>query len=240
MNGYILSPIGMVVIAVYSFVILLATFLISRPLKRFRWTWFVLAPIMLVLISLPWAEEAWISWHFAEACKDAGVKVYRQVEVEGYLDALNPKERRYVDVGARLVPQPVDFEQQGYAYYEEALVEGGARRVEREGDRLVASISEKPKSRYVLKRHYQPGPGIYEEPIGWKLQKLERHVIDSQTEEILGRDTIIKRVLPTHEALIAGLFGPPIIICPGPNVKPFVPPPPFPQAVLKPISKRKE
>jgi hypothetical protein len=238
MNGYIISPIGIVVIAVYSFLILIITFFISRLLLRFRWKWMVLAPPTITLLSLPWVEEAWISWHFNEACKDAGVTVSRQVEVEGYLDALSPKEKRHVKVGSHLVPQPVDFEQQGYVYYEEALIEGGATRVEREGDRLIASIFEKPKSRYVLKRHYQPGPGIYEELIGWKLQKIERQIIDSQTGEVLGRDRTIKRVLPSHEALIAGLFGPPIVMCPGPNVKPFVPQLPFPQAVLKPISKK--
>jgi len=37
-------------------------------------------------MALPWAEETWIAWHFNETCKEAGVKVYRQVEVDGFYD----------------------------------------------------------------------------------------------------------------------------------------------------------
>lgn len=243
MNGYMISLIGMVVIAVYSFVILLAAFLISRPLKRFRWTWWLLAPIVLVLLSLPWAEEAWISWHFAEACKDAGVKVYRQVKVDGYGICRNDLQKNDVHVGPLFKQNPnqlADFEKHGFRFYEDILADGGARHLEREGGQVIVTLREKPEARYYERYAYEPNPYQIEEPIGWKLQKIERRVIDSQTGEILGRDIKIIRVLPTHEALIAGLFGPPIIICPGPNVKPFFPPPQFPQAVLKPISKSKE
>ncbi len=226
MNGYIISLVGVVVIAVYSFLILVIALLINRLLSRFRWKWVVLAPAVLVVLSLPWVEEAWISWHFNEACKDAGVTIYRQVEVEGYFDAVAPSGYEQIR----------DY---GYKFMEH--ISKTAKKIDHieffhgEWKRLTM---DHPTARFHFEYAYQPDPYRIEEPIGWKLQKIERHVIDSQTGEVLGRDITIKRVLPTHEALLARLFGPPIRLCPGPNAKPLVPPSPFPQVVLKPISKK--
>lgn len=232
-----ISPFGIVVIAIYSFVIMLVAILLSFLMPRFRWRWVLLAPPVAALLSLPWIEEAWISWYFKEACKDAGVKVYRQVEVEGYLDSQTPRKRKSIDIGIYDAPKPVEFELQGYRYFEEELVEGGVSHHERVDGQLMVSILDRPTASYRIVYHYQPTPYKIEEPIGWKLEKIERQVVDIQTGEILGRDTVIKRVLPTYEALIAALFGPPIVLCPGPNVQPYLPPPPFPQAVVKPVRK---
>lgn len=239
MNGFMITPIGIVIIAVYSFVILMAVLFLSRLMPKFRWKWVLLAPPAALLLSLPWAEEAWISWHFKEACKDAGVTVYRQVEVEGYVDDTSRRSRRSVTPGFwKLdVGSLESFDRAGYSFIENMLDDGGVLRVERHPSGLMASVLEHPTARYRLVHHYQPTPYRIEEPIGWKLQKIERRVIDSQTGEILGRDVIIKRVLPTHEALIAGLFGTPIVLCPNPDVQPYVKPLPFPRAVLKPLLK---
>ena len=237
MNGFMITPIGISVIAVYSFVILIAVLFLSRLMPKFRWKWVLLAPPAALLLTLPWAEEAWISWHFKEACKDAGVKVYRQVEVEGYLDGLSPKKKRSIEIGAYLVPHPVDFEQRGYRYYEEMLIEGGASHHERVGDRLMLSVLEIPKSRYLYKYAYQPTYNSHEEPIGWKLQKLETQVVDIQTGELLGRDITVKRWAPVADALWAQFIGSTLKTCPSPDVSPYVSPPLFPQAVLKPTLK---
>jgi hypothetical protein len=241
MSNYMISPIGIIIIAIYSGLICLVFWGLGCLLARWRWRWVLLAPPALILLFLPWIEEAWISWHFNKECQDAGVKVYRQVEVEGY--ALNEKytERSSVSTGPLFKQNPsqqTDFEKEGYRFKEYLLTDGSARHLEREGEQVVVSIRDKPEARYYyeyayLKRKYQ-----IEEPIGWKLQKIERRVIDSQTGEILGRNTKIIRILPTHEALIAGLFGPPIVMCPSRDVKPYVPPLPFPESILKPISKK--
>ena len=224
MNGFMISPTGIVVIAVYSFVILMIVLFLSRLMPRFRWKWVVLAPPALVLLSLPWAEEAWISWHFKEACKDAGVKVYRQVEVEGFYEGT-------IGTGYSFI------EQYNFRFMEEKRPDGKIEHTERPEGQWKTTILDRPSARYHVRYAYQPTPYDYEEPIGWKLRKTERQVIDSQTGEILGRQTTVKRVLPTYEALLAGLFGPPIVLCPSPDVQPYVPPPPFLQAVLKPVLK---
>lgn len=233
MSGYMISPIGFLIIGAYSAAIWGAAFFINRLMKNFRWRWVLIGPPALVLLSLPWAEEAWITWHFNEACKDAGVQVYRQVEVEGYLDALSPKKKKSIEVGSYLVPHPVDFEKRGYRYYEEALTDGSVSHHERIGDQLVVSIIEKPISRYAQKRHHQPEPNVYEEPIGWKLEKIEYQAIDLKNGEIIGRNTHINRGFPIHEALWARYFGGAMKTCPAPNIKKR----PFPDIVLTPISK---
>jgi len=162
------------------------------------------------------AEEAWISWHFTQACKDAGVKVYRQVEVEGYLDSQTLKKRSSVNVGSHDIPQTLEFESSGYRFYEQELTDGGVSHQERVDGQLVVSIREHPMARYRLAYAYQPTPYKIEEPLGWQLWKTERQVIDNQTGEILGRDTHITRVLPMYEQVIVGLFGPPLVSCPKP------------------------
>lgn len=217
-----ISPFGVVVIAIYSFLIMLIAILLSFLMPRLRWRWVLLAPPAAALLSLPWVEEAWISSHFKEACKDAGVKVYRQVEVEGFYEGT-------IGTGYSFI------EEYGFKFMEEKRVDGRIAHTERLGGEWKTTILDRPSARYHVKYAYQPTPYGYEEPIGWKLRKTERQVVDSQTGEILGRHTSIKRVLPTHEALIAGLFGPPIVLCPSPDVQPYIPPPPFMQAVLKPL-----
>ena len=239
MNGFMISPTGIVVIAVYSFVILMIVLFLSRLMPRFRWKWVVLAPPALVLLSLPWAEEAWIAWHFNEACKDAGVAVYRQVEVEGYVDDTSRTLRNKVSPGLwKLDPGSLEsFDRAGYRFVENMLIDGGVLRVERHPEGLLASVLNTPSSRFHLIYAYQPEPSVHEKPISWKLEKIERQVVDRQTGEILGRDVHINRGFPVHEALFLQFFGQLVLTCPGPKVKPYVPPPPFPQAVLKPFPK---
>ncbi len=239
MNGFMITPIGIVIIAVYSFVILMAVLFLSRLMPKFRRKWVLLVPPAALLLSLPWVEEAWISWHFKEACKDAGVMVYRQVEVEGYVDGLTLYSRKSIELGPQFNENPTQqasFEIQGYRFLEQMLTDGGARHLEREGDRVMVTIRDKPEARYYYKYAYKPTENSHEEPIGWKLEQVERQVIDSQTGEILGRQIHVNRGLPIYEAWWAQSFGGAMVSCPSPNVQPYVPPPPFPQAVLKPIS----
>ena len=45
-----------------------------------------MSSIAIVVIVLPWIDEIWIAYHFHEACKDAGIHVSRQVNVDGFYD----------------------------------------------------------------------------------------------------------------------------------------------------------
>lgn len=217
MNGYILTPIGAIVIATYSFLIFLVMVILRRFIKKSPWLWRGLKSLAFILLLLPWLEEAWISWHFAQACKDAGVKVYRQVEVEGYGISRKDLTRKNVTEGEQFRYDPTrvaDFEKMGFRFYEDILADGSARHLERTGNRVMVTLRDVPEARYYQRYAYQPTPFRTVETIGWKLEKGGRQIVDIQTGEILSQSIKIYRILPTYEALILGLLGPPVLSCP--------------------------
>ena len=240
MSNFQITPIGVAIIGIYSAIVwFVLVWPISRMLKTSRLRWPIVWLVAIPLLAAPWAEEAWIAWHFGEACKDAGVTVYRQVEVEGYVDDTSRGSRKSSTPGLwKLDPGSLrSFDSAGYRFVENMLDDGSVMHVERHPQGLLAELLDRPISRYSLKYAYQPMQRSHEEPIGWKLEKVERQVIDSQTGEVLGRQIHVNRGFPIHEASLLQFVGPLMLTCPGPKVQPYLPPPPFPQAVLKPISK---
>jgi hypothetical protein len=240
MSNFQITPFGIVLIGIYSGIVCLTLMWpVSRLIKAsaLRWpiAWIVATPLLMA----PWVEEAWIAWHFTEACKEAGVKVYRQVEVEGYVDDSSRSSRKSANPGFWKPDSGSlkSFDSAGYRFNENMLDDGGVLRVERHGEGLLATQLDRPTGRYHLRYSYQPTYRSHEEPVGWKVEKVERQVVDSQTGEILGRDVTVKRWAPMADALWAQFIGSTLVRCPGPNVQPYVPPLPFPQAVLKPISR---
>lgn len=209
--NYQISIIGIGIIAIYSFLVLL---IVAWPLKKlfgtFRWRWVVIAPPVLVLLALPWVEEYWIASHFHAACKDAGVHVVRKVEVEGFYDAT-------MGTGYELIKQ------YGYRFMEHPAAEDRAKveHVEMIGDQWKVTILDHPTARYHFKYAYQwPTPHHTEEPIGWKLEKLETVVIDSTNNDVIGRNTKFKRRPNAAEGLILHLLGPAFTFCEGTAPKP--------------------
>mgnify|MGYP001057874698 CR=1 FL=1 len=218
MNSFQITIFGIAIIAAYSLAIVGIAYALSRLLERYRWKWWLLAPPALLLMALPWGEEGWIAWHFNEACKDAGVKVYRQVEADGYVYDLSRDTRTSANPGLwKLDKTSLEaFDREGYKFRENMLVDGGVLRVERHLEGLIATLLDKPTARYVLKHSYQPSPYRYEEPIGWKLEKLEYLVLDRETDEVLGRDTRFIRFPSFAEMLWLRYFGPANLGCSGP------------------------
>ena len=89
------------------------------------------------------------------------------------------------------------------------------------GDQWSSTILDRPTARYHYKRSYQgPTPHHEEEPIGWKLEKVETVVIDSENNEVIGRDTRFKRRPNAAEGLLLNLLGPALTICEGTAPKP--------------------
>jgi len=205
MNEYMMSPVGVVVIAVYSFVILMIALFFSRLISSLRWRWGLLTPPVFVLLSLPWAEEAWIAWHFTEACKDAGIHVYRKVVVEGYVDDLSRAPRADQKTGLLYFDHQslADFDKRGYRFQENMLQDGGVLHLERRSEGIVAQILEHPSARY----HFRYSDPRQEVRIGRKLEKSETIVVDSVTGELMGRDTRFNRYPNLADELLLGLFG---------------------------------
>jgi len=232
MDGFILSPVGVFVLMVYSAVIISIALFLGWLISKFLWKWMrlLLIPPVLILLGLPLAEETLISKNFTEACKDAGVKVYRQVEVEGYFNKTRRSSSTFYPEGGFRFVEYLDMNPRNHWDMNVKI-----RHVERINGDFETKLLDSPTARYHLVNHYQPTPYRIEEPIGWKIQKMERRIIDSHTGEILGRDTAIKRVLPKYEVFT----GTRIKLCHKPLTKQPVaqfPSLPFPEAILKPVS----
>lgn len=216
MNSLMITPIGVGIIGVYSAIVcFVILFPLSRRLQHSRWKWWVLSTVGFPFLAAPWAEEAWIAWHFNEACKDAGVKVVRQVEVDGYADGTNQYERKSIKTGPLFKDDPtrqLDFEKQGYRFYEDLLKDGGARHLEREGNQMMVTILDRPLARY----HYKFLDTQQEMPVGRRLKKFGYQVLDSETNEVLGSDTRFVRYPNLAESVWLQYFGPSALSCNGP------------------------
>ena len=217
MNSLMLTPIGIGIIGIYSVIVgVVILWPLSRLLENSRWKRWVVSIVGFPLLAAPWAEEVWIAWHFNQACKDAGVKVVRQVEVEGYASGTNQYKRQSRNEAGPLFkddqPHQLDFEKAGYRFYEDLLTDGGARHLEREGGQMMVTILDRPQARY----HYKFLDPRQEVPIGRRLKKFGWQVIDSETDEVLGSDTRFARYPNLADSLWVQYFGPSALGCNGP------------------------
>jgi len=211
---YQITFVGVWIIAIYSTIVFL---LIVRPLARglgdrvLQWT--IAAPIAVVLLAAPWAEEYWIASRFEEACKDAGVHVYKQVEVDGFVDATSVSQRPEVSsTDPKLLYNDAHSlakwdRDLGYRFKETLLSDGGVWHVERYPDGVYYSVLDNPIARYHFKYAYQPSKYVTTEQVGWKMEKLEYLVVDSEKEEILGRETKYRRYLSIQEGSWRKFWG---------------------------------
>jgi len=143
------------------------------------------------------------------------VHVYRKVEAEGFYDdtASGP-----TSPGPITNPQAIESrEKSGLRFLER---KAGYRtkkfsHVEKVNGRWVVSILDHPTARYVYK-FTDPRREI---PVAHRIEKYEKIIVDSQTREILGRDTRFKRS-PAWINFWAGFFGSGLTICNGPSDEP--------------------
>lgn len=222
--NYQIGIVGAGIIAVYSaLVLLLLIWPLNKLMKRFSWRWAVVGPIAFVLLAAPWAEEYWIARNFELACKDAGVHVYKKVEVEGFVDDTSSRGlREQVKTGLLHFDQKslADWDARGYRFQENMLSDGGVVHLERTAQGIEATILERPTARYYYKYAYHPTPYTQEERIGWKLEKLGTVVVDSETGEIIARDTKYRRTINVAEGSWRLFWGLAKTTCEGTAPKP--------------------
>lgn len=200
-HSWMLTPIGIGLIGIYSALVgVVILWPLSRLLRNCRWKRWLVSIVGLPLLAAPWAEEVWIAWHFKEACKDAGVKVVRQVEVDGFYDST-------MRSGYALVRDNV------YLFMEHPSNESGkVDRVERIDGEWRKTVLDRPQARY----HYKFLDPRREIPIGRRLKKFGDQVIDSETNEVLGSDTRFVRYPSLTDSLWLQYFGPSALSCNGP------------------------
>ena len=199
-----ISIFTLLVMAMFYGIAAVVLLLLWRLLRDWTKKWIVLAPLAVVLIALPWADEVWIAWHFAKACETAGVHVVRKVEAEGFYDST-------MRSGYELINR------YGYTFMEQPEITNRTKieHLEKLGGKWRKTVLNQATARYVYK-FTDPRQEI---PISRQLEKFETVIVDSQTGEVLGRDTSFKR-FPSWINSWVGFFGSGLTICKGPLDEP--------------------
>lgn len=209
------SPIGIAIIAVLYAVIAVIVVLL--------WNFFrsivsrvLISVVALVAMALPIAEEAWIAWHFANLCEDAGIHVKRKISAEGFLETMSSPVGFATTgpVGRR--GELAEFEKAGFRFKESPLRDGRVWHLEREGDQLIASIRNIREARY----RFGFADSQQDVPVGYRLDKHEMVIVDMETGETIARDTRYIRYPGWIESLWIGFFGSGLTTCAGTAPKP--------------------
>jgi len=189
-----ISIIGYLIMVLFYVISAGLVALLWYPSRRWQGWKYVILPIAVVILALPWADEVYIAWRFHELCKDAGIHVYRKVEVEGFYNDVMPVEMN------------------GYQFMEQkSNWENNIVRIEKNEDgKRIQTYVDKPSARY----HYKYSAN--NEDMGLQLEKSEWVVIDSNNNEVLGRETIFKRYPGWVEGLWLRFLGIYPTICYGP------------------------
>ena len=220
-----ISIFGIAIIAIFYTVGAVILVTLNRLLRSNRWRRLVIAPLAVLVVAAPWADELWIAWSFSELCKDAGVHVARNVEVDGYYDSTSETHRDPPSTqGIR------EYEKGGYRFYERKSRDKYVVR-ERVHGEWRTSIHDRPTARYHYKKVRDDAD------IGYQLEAIEYVVVDSQSGDVIGRNVIYKRYPGWVNTLWVRYFGSGMTMCPDPERGPRQPP--FPEAILIP-SKSKE
>lgn len=242
MRFYYFSIIGTFLALAASGVLVTAFWLVWTKLAGRKLTTRVVAVSIPVALLLPWTEEFWIAWNFGQLCrKDAGLFVSKTVEVDGFYDSTTAWGPRQLSEGGYRFVESRDNVYGRFARVERADAEARDRALqwystqnpgkERPKDLFIQhrvseteqiSVSpngvdawrttkiDKPTARYHYTFPHQNSP------TGHKLSKIERVVLDSQTGELLARETKYSR---TAHWLFFSL-GSPVMLCPAPGERP--------------------
>jgi len=145
--------------------------------KRMKHAWVVMVPLFLLLYIGPVAEELLISRNFGQLCKkDAGIFIYKTVEVDGFYDDTAHWWRQLTESKYRFV---------------ESREHGTNRmwRVERDGKELRHFELAQPTARY----HYTKDSGAL---IHHKVYLQTSQVLDSHSNDVIARYNRYSRRAP--------------------------------------------
>ncbi len=143
--------------------------------------WPLMLPLFLLLYLGPIAEELYIAWNFDRLCKkDAGIFVYKTVQVDGFYD----------DTHAWRADK---LEKSGFRW-----VEGRDRTTFKEvywrhewvGDKIRSYEIERPTARY----HYKMVAS--HKPVAHQIDQFEDVVEDTHDDQVIGRYMNYRRGAP--------------------------------------------
>lgn len=241
MSFYYPSIFSFIFLAVLYAVVLGLIWLVWVKLAKRKFSGPAAWGVVALVIVAPWLEEFWIAWNFGQLCrKDAGIVVHKVVEVEGFysdppigtLELVKSGGYRFIETKSenkvrRIELGNADFFEQAVAryrqenpkqdiakkdYFKQQMDEKTEALVyPQRGDSWLITKLDRPSARY----HYR-WPHI-DTQISHKVDKIERVVADSQTEELLARETKYRRHAPWF---YIGLDRP-VVLCPAPGEHPL-------------------
>ena len=176
--------------------------------KAWKPLWLLAIPALAYLAVAPMWEEFGIAYTFGQLCKkDAGIFVYKTVEVDGFYDATRPTT---AEPWSKKSGEELDA--RGYKFYEMPVPDfkGGPAKIahlEKVNSAWTTTLLDQPTARYRYAMTHM------DTPMGHKVKKIERVVDDRQTMEVLARETKYKREAPWY---FVGLDRP-VMLCPSPG-----------------------
>jgi hypothetical protein len=171
-------------------------------LRKWKRAWILMLPLFALLLILPWAEELWIAWNFGRLCsKDAGTFVYRTADVDGFYDEthgwrpdkLRTSGYRWVEGQDNSGSKPI--------YWRHEWMDG----------EIHSSQIDHPTARY----HYLWTDR--DTRISYKVERIERAVVDTELKQTLARETKYRRAAPWFYVSLDR----PAMLCPAPGVDPL-------------------
>jgi hypothetical protein len=208
-------------ISIISIAMLAAIYLVGTAILGFIWweirehwkrVWLLMVPLYVLLLVSPIAEELWIAWNFGQLCKkDAGIVVYKTVEVEGFYDAtgsalgvLRDDKYQWMEGPARdgrgasrLTRGDTEFTQQAIQRYEQenplsSAADQGWIRVQMDKTTEALVFPKKKESWRIIKLDHPTARYHYRNvashlSIAHGVKKFENAVLDTQTGVMLGR-----------------------------------------------------
>lgn len=209
------SIIGLAIVVVFYLLCAGVLVLVGLQIKDKKWRGFIIAPLVLATLALPWIDEVLTARNFKEICRNAGARITRKIVVEGFFDRTGGYSASLASSG--LVTDPgviLDFDRSGYRYKERLLTDGRIQRLERVAEGVRASVLDRSKARYHFIRP------IHDADAGRSAECSEDIILDSETQETVARYRYCKRYASLPERVWLGLVHRgPIEYCPEGNKK---------------------
>lgn len=180
---------------------------IGPGLRPGPFKWATLGLLGLVFAAIPVGDDAYIQWHFNRLCRDAGMHYEKKIAVDGYYDDTSTGAEFAGPISNSQAIEQLDragfkfFERRaGYVpgTYGETLKKYS--RIERANGIWQVSILDHPTARYHFKF------SSHHEPVAFRVTKYEAAILDTETNNLSGRQTIYTRYPGWLDGLWLGFF----------------------------------
>jgi hypothetical protein len=212
MRFYYWSFLNWIPITIFYVIVAVVLWILWRLIKDDKNAKYLILGLIPVMLILPWTEELWIAERFDRLCKkDAGIFIYKTVEVEGFyngsgatLDLVRPGGYRFIESYSkdgksttRLEFGDTNFMRAAIARYEQENAGKSAAsedviRVNMDKRTEALVFPKKGESWRVTKIDHPTAKYHYKTlashlPVSHRIKRFENVVVDHETGDVLGR-----------------------------------------------------